>query len=69
MPELIIHHRVVTNADRIRCMTDEELENFFVDLLLHCTGDFCHNCPLYDACFDVGVTNWLKQEVTENGTT
>ena len=54
-----------TNACRIRSMTDKELANFFMDLLLHCTSDLCHNCPLYDACFDVGVSKWLEQEVSE----
>ena len=61
--------RPMTNADRIRQMSDEELArfiNFHTD---------CENCPAARVCEDnyalssdvcmAGIQKWLKQEVTE----
>lgn len=59
----------MTNADKIRAMTDEELADklaFYLD---------CDNCPFhgcshfvhnYKICREA-VFDWLKQEVSENG--
>lgn len=52
-----------TNADRIRAMTDEELEQLFAD------GN-CGYCRIHDFCFAKGCQvdcddmwlDWLKQE-------
>ena len=61
--------KIVTNADRIRQMSDEELArfiNFHTD---------CENCPAARVCEDnyalssdvcmAGIQKWLKQEVTD----
>lgn len=62
----------MTNADKIRAMTDEELACKIFTFLCVCTG-----CPAkkdclyeridkYDNCVDY-IADWLKQEVTDNG--
>lgn len=54
----------MTNADRIRSMTDEELAEFL------CEFDSCHLCECNDSicylkdCKEVKITEaWLKSEV------
>lgn len=52
----------VTNADKIRSMTDEELANFF----LYDEGDFCGLCEYYGTTCDgygcrESMLKWLKQ--------
>lgn len=59
----------LSNADRIRSMTDEELRDFLYDMTLESQ---CHICafkkgwlcemPYDKSCHD-GVMEWLKQEV------
>ena len=57
----------ITNADRIRAMTDEELAELFAN-------DNCGYCRIHDFCFDKGCAincedvwlDWLKQEVVSN---
>ena len=53
----------MTNADKIRAMTDEELARFF-DMIM----EGCPFCPASrDECeyeCRVAWLNWLKQEVT-----
>lgn len=57
----------MTNADRIRTMTDEELAKIIGDNVL------CSECPVFESacprhpngCHAVWL-NWLKQEV-DNG--
>lgn len=64
----------MTNGDKIRSMTDEELvDNFYMaenpDIRLYPTG-FCFAMPVgedgvcYDDCRECFI-NYLKQEVTE----
>lgn len=57
----------MTNADRIRKMTDEELANMWVSYV------DCGECPVHKEC---GMTvqdclrlafEWLKQEAKEDG--
>ena len=65
----------VTNADRIRAMSDEELADIFL------RADFCKCCehnkdgvcnyicaypniPLYDGCIQAALT-WMKQPAEE----
>lgn len=52
----------MTNADRIRSMTDEELAKWFCTMCNF--GDFC---PYQDDCDTngSGVLKWLKEEVKE----
>lgn len=58
----------MTNADRIRAMTDEELAGFFegyVDCVYcprHLDNERCMNDD--GSCFHAWV-NWLKQEVSD----
>lgn len=63
--------KVITNADRIRAMSDEELARLFAD-------DNCGYCHIHDFCFAKGCQidcenmwlDWLKAPVEEgdNGT-
>lgn len=56
----------MTNGDRIRQMTDEDLADWLTD-----GHDICDMCqfgtcrPDYEC--EKGVLEWLKQEVKENG--
>ena len=62
----------MTNADRIREMTDDELANF-VATYLQCEDcwlvDNCVNCGDM-TCFDNNILSWLRspvEEVKDNG--
>ena len=61
--------RTMTNADRIRQMTDEELAEF-IDKATDCCSDgwTCDKCPMYDAdCAKIeGFIAWLKQKVQDD---
>ncbi len=50
----------MTNADKIRAMTDEEMTKFFVDLPDACPP----NKRCFGNCSDCWL-DWLKQEVEE----
>lgn len=48
--------REITNADRIRSMSDEELAE------LLCSMTYCYECSYKNACtHDDGYLDWLKQ--------
>lgn len=49
----------MTNADRIRAMTDEELKRWY------CKYRDCAGCP-YDNTWSCRLLDWLKQEVKDN---
>lgn len=53
----------MTNADKIRSMTDEELAEWFCTMCSF--GDFC---PYKDDCDTngFGVLKWLKEEVKDD---
>jgi hypothetical protein len=61
----------MTNGDRIRKMTDEELAEWIERIRMLCANDACGNaCPLVDICYSKAKTqtetlDWLKQEATE----
>lgn len=58
----------MTNGDKIRQMTDEELADFFCGIFQCCVNDKeCEKCPIYDGCAQnvMCVERWLKQEVSE----
>lgn len=60
----------MTNGDRIRAMTDEELADFFCQISKCCANDAsCSMCPIYDGCAQnvMCVERWLKRE-DENDT-
>lgn len=59
----------MTNGDRIRAMTDEELAEFFCQISQCCGNDAsCSMCPIYDGCAQnvMCVERWLKQKVSED---
>lgn len=59
----------MTNADRIRSMTDEELAEWLAEVLFHCSNTICdERCPMYKCCCDQpsdNIEDWLKQEATD----
>jgi hypothetical protein len=56
-------HKVLTNADRIRAMSDEELRDFLQSKVWLCeTHKLCDTCTMYDderGC--LSLKEWLKQ--------
>ena len=65
-----IDHAHMTNADRIRSMTNEELATFINRIVichqLRKEGD-CVKCPIHPAkpCDTEGIVNWLQQPAKE----
>lgn len=57
-----VQKRIVTNADRIRSMTDEELAAFMVAGCYNITEEACRR---HAGCVDCWL-DFLKQEVTAN---
>lgn len=67
---------IITNADRIRAMSDEELSDIFLraDFCKYCEHEkdgVCNyicaypNIPLYDGCKQAALT-WLQQPAEED---
>jgi ribosomal protein L37AE/L43A len=58
----------MTNGDRIRLMTDEELSVFLGGIADNCSYNTCDNCPMYGACVDVPLSRykWLRKEAEED---
>ena len=61
----------MTNADRIRQMTDKELAKMFARIGERCMKrSHCQRCPLNNGCNYDGISTpfeiWLKQEVSED---
>lgn len=55
--------KVVTNADRIRAMTDEEMAEFLCKRISLCSGEHCPGaelCVVGDGKSN-GLKKWLKQ--------
>ena len=52
---------IITNADRLRGMSDEELAGWY------CRFRECTKCPHANGCRVVGegILDWLKQEATD----
>ena len=63
--------QVMTNADRIRSMSDEELIQM-LNRVVVCHSlkkvGYCHKCPLFGAhpCDTEGLEDWLKQPAEED---
>ena len=57
----------VTNADRIRAMTDEELAEFMCHSVSPSCVANCSACEAAEFCYmgHVGWLDWLKKEVEE----
>ena len=62
------HKKIVTNATRIRTMSDEELAGWLDRIRLCCSTDLCgRNCPFAEVCYSSAeapkeTLDWLKQE-------
>ena len=56
--------RAMTNADRIRSMTDEELAETFTCIDMFCCPIKSASCPEELSCKNCFM-RWLKQEATE----
>ena len=58
----------MTNGDRIRAMTDEELAEFFCRISQCCGNDACMLCPIFEGCAQnvMCVERWIKKEVRED---
>lgn len=63
----------MTNGDRIRQMTDDEIAEFLNDVTDCCSdGYICEKCPLNSVgkhCNIFTFEKWLKQECEENDET
>jgi hypothetical protein len=60
----IFRTRIVTNGDKIRAMTDEELAEWLDEFgNCRCCADIPTRCHM-ECCS--GHMEWLKQEVSEN---
>jgi hypothetical protein len=58
----------MTNFDRIRAMTAEELAEFLDRVTESCTGySRCGDCPLNECkcCDQWKIADWLKKECAE----
>lgn len=59
----------MTNGDRIRKMTDEELAEMFdiyeIDEVCNCCA-YHHNNSCHNRCY-AGILEWLKQEASGDG--
>lgn len=61
---------VITQGDRIRAMSDEELAEFIYDVntncipVTTCEGE-CENCPMEDEYCKNGYLEWLQSEEKE----
>ena len=58
----------MTNADKIRAMTDEELAEFLHGISKNCLDGVClTDCPLLHCCAhdQWWMTDWLKQEAED----
>jgi hypothetical protein len=66
MAECYIYHKIVTNADRIRAMSDEELAKLLLD---GCQGSKCDEQPQNEYgsvnCFECRM-KWLQQPAEED---
>ena len=54
----------MTNGDRIRPMSDEEMAGWLERIRLCCGTDLCgRGCPLSEICYSNAETlDWLKEE-------
>ena len=62
--ERLNKERPMTNADRIRAMSDAELAEFIRDVSYECQDAYCgYHCPMcaYPWCSSERTMEWLKQ--------
>jgi hypothetical protein len=66
-----VQKRIITNADRIRAMSDEELAKWLERIRMCCSTDLCgRKCPFREVCYSNAeapkeTLDWLKQEATD----
>lgn len=58
----------MTNYDRIRNMSVEEMTQFICTIAEHCYYDECKGCPIYNVCgvcdcSDLHIRKYLESEV------
>ena len=60
----------MTNGERIRQMTDEELAEWLDTVIGSCNLNDCKYCPMYGACTDVPISmlRWLRKEADKDAT-
>lgn len=58
--------RPMTNADRIRAMSDEELANFLCNIIPGTVRNVCSECIATDYCYHGhnGMIDYLMEEAT-----
>lgn len=58
--------KAVTNGDKIRAMSDEELAEWLDSVIGCCSLNDCSLCRMNGACDDVPISmiKWLKKEAT-----
>lgn len=69
MAECYIYHRIVTNADRIRAMSDEELAKFLCNFRsCDSSAHPCNGCKAGPYCYPEhnGMIDWLQQPAEED---
>ena len=65
------NYKPLTNADRIRAMTDEELAEWLETIRMYCANDLCGmGCPFEEICYSKAdapteMLAWLKEEASE----
>lgn len=65
-----MHKKIVTNGDRLRKMTDDELADFLDTITDCCYNTDCDKCPMHvaDTAPQCNIILWLKKEVIEDET-
>lgn len=60
-------HQQISNADRIRAMSDEELAKFLCDFRSD-FGEGCSGCVAEEYCYSghTGMIDWLNQPAKED---
>lgn len=68
-PDAMDKYEPMTNADRIRAMSDEELAKFLEEASWICANQVCRKCPLSTGTENCkSVEEWLKQPAeVDNG--
>lgn len=63
----------MTNGDKIRAMTDEELAGFINGITGACSDGECSHCVMcnynFDVCSEVSILQRLKERVEEDAGT
>lgn len=65
--------RIVTNGDRLRAMTNEELAAFLDDLTYCCADQSCDDCPIgcprdeksRPSCMPENILDWVRRRAEE----